>query len=563
MAVSQTLNVTQSSQSVSGNYSKVRIVWQTTQTGESYNGYEKTAYYYVSINGGAETKYSVKYTLPKGTTKTLVDKTITVNHTPDGKGSAKVRTWMNTGISAGTIQKSDSLTLTTIPRATTPSLSASSVDMGGNVTIDLPRASSSFTHDLAYKVGSSNNWITFKTGATTTYTWTTPDLADMVPNATSLGITLRVITKSGSTTVGTKTAALTLKVPTSVKPIVDNLSVAEATSGLAAQFGAFVQNKSTLRVGYIAVGQKGSTIVERKATVTGFSGTFTSAPFTTGIVTRSGSVTVTVQVKDSRGRWSDAKSHTITVQAYAKPKLTALRVYRCDAAGNADDNGENIAVNYGYSVTSLGGKNTTSMVLQYKRETDASYSSTLLTDSAQSINTTVKPTSPTFSIDYSYDLRMVVTDWFGETVEATVELSSAEVIVDIGADGKSLGIGETAQAPGLNIGWPIVGQVLGAWDTSGYYKTHDGLLIQWGTRDITPTAANTPTITTINFPYPYAYPPGVAVVPLTSVPQNVSVGILRAVSGSLTDPAKGVGVVLTRTGTTTTTVYWLAIGKAL
>ena len=148
---------------MSGNYSKVRILWKTTQSGASYNDYERTAYYYVSINGGAETRYSIKYTLPKGSTKTLVDTTITVDHKADGKGSVKVRTWMDTDISEGTIEKSQSLTLDTIPRATEIVLSAISNDMGSNLTIDLPRASSSFTHDLAYKVDGESSWNTFKT----------------------------------------------------------------------------------------------------------------------------------------------------------------------------------------------------------------------------------------------------------------------------------------------------------------------------------------------------------------------------------------------------------------
>ena len=71
MAVSQTLTVTEVAGSVnnSANTSKVRILWQSTQTGSSYNEYTKTAKYYVSINGGAETVHSVSYTLPKSITQ--------------------------------------------------------------------------------------------------------------------------------------------------------------------------------------------------------------------------------------------------------------------------------------------------------------------------------------------------------------------------------------------------------------------------------------------------------------------------------------------------------------
>ena len=119
MAVSQSLTLTESNIVTSANTSKVRILWQSTQTGESWNGYTKTAKYYVSINGGAETEYLVNYTLPQNSTATIVDTTITIDHKSDGSGSITVRTWMNTGISVGVVTQTKSLTLTTIPRAST------------------------------------------------------------------------------------------------------------------------------------------------------------------------------------------------------------------------------------------------------------------------------------------------------------------------------------------------------------------------------------------------------------------------------------------------------------
>lgn len=549
---------------MSGNYSKVRIIWKTTQTGESYNGYERTAYYYVSINGGAETRYSVTYTLPKGATKTLVDKTITVNHKADGKGTVKVRTYMETGISAGTIEKSQSLTLDTIPRATTPSLSATSVNMGSNVTIDLPRASSSFTHDLAYKVSGESSWTTFKTGATTTYTWATPDLATKVPNAASLGITLRVTTKNGSTSIGSKEVSMTLKVPTSVKPTVSGLTVEEAAEVLGGQFGggAFVQSWSELKVSYGAAGAKGSTIVERKATVDGFSNTFTSSPFTTPVVTRSGNINIKVQVKDSRGRWSDPATRSVTVLAYSRPKITAIKAYRCNSLGEADDAGEHIALSYQYSVSSLNGWNTAAMKILYVRSGDTQWNS-LLTGSALSEDKTVYPQSPTFSPLYSYSILMSVEDRFLSSASAGANLPSSSVIVDIGADGRSLGVGVTAQEEGLKIGWPIVGQTLSAVNMGGQYKTLDGLLLQWGSVTITPTAADTATTEVVEFPQPYAFTPAVFLTPVSGVPQRVSVALQRSAASGVDDATRQVAVTLTRTDTTATGIYWLAIGKAL
>lgn len=450
MAVSQSLAVTQSSQNVSGNYSEVRIVWKSTQTGESWNGYTRTAYYYVSINGGSETRYSVSYTLPKGSTKTLVDVTITVNHKADGAGNVKVRTWMDTGISAGEIEQSKTLTLDTIPRATTPTLSASSADMDSKVTINTPRASSSFTHDLAYSFNGAA-YVSIATGVGTSYSWTVPDKASSIPNATSGTMTVRCITKSGSTTIGTKTVTLTAKVPASVVPTISSLAVSEATAGLAAQFGAYIQGKSKLSVKITAAGAKSSTIKSYSTTIS-TGGSSTAASFTTAVLPKAGTVKITTTVKDSRGRTA-TKSVNITVLAYTKPAIQALNAYRCNANGVAVDDGEYIAVHYKYSVPSLNGGNTAHIEYEYKRATETTWESLWSGTYGLSKEETWKPSSPTFSADYSYNLRMTVTDYFGAATVMVALLPSAEAILDISADGKSLSIGGTAERPGFTVKW--------------------------------------------------------------------------------------------------------------
>lgn len=558
MAVSQSLAVTQSSQDVSANTSKVRILWKTTQTGESYNGYTRTAYYYVSINGGEETKYSVSYTLPKGSTKTLVDKTITVNHKADGTGTVKVRTWMDTDISAGVITKSQTLTLDTIPRATQHTLSASSADMGVKVTISCPRAASGFTHDLAYKIPDDDYYTAITTGVGTSYSWTVPDRATAIPNDTSVQMTVRCITKNGSTTIGTKYAYITAKVPTSVIPTISSVTTAETVSGLAAQFGAYVQTKSKLKATITAAGAEGSTIKEYSSTFAGK--TYTGRTWTSDTLATSGSLTIKTRVKDSRGRWSAYKNTTITVVAYSKPQIKALTVYRCDSTSKAADDGAYLALSYNYSVASVGGKNTAAVTVKYKQSTASDYSSTLLELAALSGNTTVKPASPTFSVDYTYNFQMVVEDWFGATATSVATLPSGAVILDIKANGRGIGLGKTAEKDGIDFGWEIVARIKSLGSMAGRYRTEDGLLMQWGGVSITPTAANTATTAVVTFPLPYLETPTVFVTPVTSVPDTLSVGIQR--SGDLVGDNKlKVAITLVRAGLTSTGINWLAIGK--
>lgn len=558
MAVSQSLAVTQSSQSVSANTSKVRILWKSTQTGDSYNGYTRTAYYYVSVNGGSETKYSVSYTLPKGATKTIVDKTITVNHKADGTGSVKVRTWMDTDISAGVVTQTKTLTLDTIPRATQHTLSASSADMGDKVTISCPRAASGFTHDLAYKIPGDEYYTAITTGVGTSYSWTVPDRATAIPDDTSVQMTVRCITKNGSTTIGTKYAYITAKVPASVIPTVSAVTTAETVSGLAAQFGAYVQSKSKLKTTITAAGAKGSTIKEYSSTVAGK--TYTGRTWTSDTLATSGSLTIKTRVKDSRGRWSAYKNTTITVVAYSKPQIKALTVYRCDSTGKAADDGAYLALSYNYSVASVGGKNTAAVTVKYKQSTASDYSSTLLELTALSGNTTVKPASPTFSVDYTYNFQMVVEDWFGATATSVATLPSGAVILDIKANGRGIGLGKTAEQDGIDFGWDIVGRIKSLGGMAGRYRMEDGLLLQWGSVSISPTAANEPTTAVVTFPLPYLETPLVVVTPSTSVPHTLSVGVQRGVD-LVGDPKLKVALTLVRAGLTSTSISWLAIGK--
>ena len=110
MAVYQGLELALVSQDAVANSSRVRIVWQSTQTGASYNDYLRTGKVTVRV-GGESTEYSVDYRLSKNATVTVADMTLTVPHTPDGQGHIWVQTWMDTDISAGEVTLQKELTL--------------------------------------------------------------------------------------------------------------------------------------------------------------------------------------------------------------------------------------------------------------------------------------------------------------------------------------------------------------------------------------------------------------------------------------------------------------------
>lgn len=497
----------------------------------------------VSNSGGKTTKLA---TITSGN----------ISHNADGTKSVALSVTFNieatiSGVKYDTITASTTVTLNTIPRATQPTLSASSADMGTAVTVTMDRASSSFTHDLAYKLG-DGSYVSVATGRGTSYSWTLPDVASQLPSATSGKLTLRCITKNGSTTVGTKYAYITAKVPASVVPTISAVTLAEATAGLAAQFGAYVQNKSTVKATITAAGAKGSTVTSVSTTLLGK--TYAGTSWTSGVLTSSGTVSLVTKVKDSRGRWSAAKTTNITVLAYALPQAQTLHAYRVDSSGAADEQGTYIGVQYRYSVTSLNSKNTASMVIEYKRPTEDTWTE-LLTGTALSANTTAKPTSPTFSVDYQYDVRMTVTDWFGSSRTLTTTLPSGAVILDLLANGKGIAFGKTAEQEGIDFGWDMAGLTTGA--NSGSVRI-GGILMQWGNINITPSAVNTPTSAILTYPTPFTNTPVVMLTARTTVPENVDVAVMN----STADPKASCEVILTRNGTTATGISWLAIGPA-
>lgn len=424
------ITITQNSQSVANNTSNVTVSVRVYRTNTGYTTYG-TGTVYCTING---TQYTEAITSSDKITSSgivLFSKTLNIAHNADGSKTLATSARI-THDQFSSSSQSYSQQLTTIPRATTPTLSASSVDMGASITINMPRDSSGFDHTLTYKFGSATGTIGSDLG--TSKAWTVPlSLASQVPNGTSGTCTITCKTYNGSTLIGTKTVSFTAKVPSSVVPSISSLTVAEAVSGLAAQFGAYVQNKSKLKVTISAAGSYSSTIKSYKTTVAGKS--YTESSFTSGVLTSTGTVTISTTVTDSRGRTA-TKSTTVSVVAYTAPKITKFSAVRTDS-------GVQVAMNF--SIASVGEKNTKQYVLSYKPKTGDSWEQ-LASGSVYSYNSTQTFTQG-FSTESSYDLQLVVKDYFGDSAAAIAyaEIPTAFTLLDFNASGKGIAFGKVSE----------------------------------------------------------------------------------------------------------------------
>lgn len=388
---------------------------------------------------------------------TLLSGSTTIGHNSDGSKTMSVAFSINmqkTSFTPGPISVTgQSMTLTTIPRATAPSVSGTAT-LGVTKTISISPASSSFTHTLLYSFGNASGTIASDIKASTT--WTPPlSLANQIPNATSGTATITCHTYSSGTLIGTKTTTMTLQVPSSVIPTISDVTLSEATSGIATQFEDYVQSKSALKVQISASSQYSATIRSYSTTVLGT--TYTGSTITTGILNQSGTVSISVKVTDSRGRTATT-TKSISVVSYSSPQISSFSVSRVDNSGNADDEGTRLKVAFELSISPVSNKNTKQYKLLYKRKSDALYTTLqTVTPSSYSYSDTLTFTDtshPEFSPDYGYDIRLQVSDYF-TSVNNDDELQTAAVWLDLNISGKGIGIGKVSEKDAMEVAWPV------------------------------------------------------------------------------------------------------------
>lgn len=221
MAVSQNLQLTQLSQNVADNTSRIRIFWESTQNNGSYNRYTRTAYYYVSVNGGPETQYSLEYILPGYSTVTILDAEITIPHNEQGEATVTVRTWMDTRISAGVVEMQQTISLTDIPRASALSLSVQEVTLAGSdtaITAEITPAVDTYSHTLILQLAEYYQAQSLEVGVLSGEILVPMSLAAYMPGASSAQAQVILKTFSGETLIGQKVKNLELRLADGISP---------------------------------------------------------------------------------------------------------------------------------------------------------------------------------------------------------------------------------------------------------------------------------------------------------------------------------------------------------
>lgn len=400
-----------------------------TPTTKSLSGSGATA-----ASGDAQGNYYLGET-------TLHEISGTVSHSSTGSASVSVTASWNSvpwGVSGSVTGSAD---LPLIARATQPTISATSITMGGSATITMTAANSTFKHKLRYNFGGVRGSATgFSIGAeftkqgTSTATFTPPtSLGSEIPNATSGGCSIICYTYlADGTHIGTTYLNVTLNVP-SYTPSISNLTL----TGNKLLSSTYVQGKSTVSVNANVATQYGAQIKSISATVDGK--TYTSLPFTTSALS-TGSKSVKITFTDSRNKSVTAESAAFTVYAYAAPTITELTFAR-------QSNGTTVIATVKGSVASVNSKNAKTIKVVLNGVTNT------ITSSSYTINGTTTFTGvPT---DNTLTGTATITDSY-TSVSKTAVLPTVAVTMDFYKDGTGIAMGKVAEKSGLlDVAWPI------------------------------------------------------------------------------------------------------------
>lgn len=427
--INYSVNSQELSYDINSNSSILRVWvdgWRTN-TGYTTSG---SGTVYARINGVV---YSAGITSSQKITSTpirLGTWDVTISHDADGSKAISVTGWISHSQFSSS-EQGYTHTLTTIPRVS--GVRCDGGTFGSALTIYFDRKSDNFTHHLYYSLnGGPETGI----GAdySTSATWTPPlSLLNSVTGADSTTIMFRAYTFNGGTNIGSSTCTCTVKIPTNIVPTFTSITATPVNP-----FGSlYLQGKSSIKLTINgASGVYGSTIKTYSISGGDYSYSGDKNTYTTGVVDKSGDITFTATITDSRGRTA-SKTVKVTVTAYTLPTLT-FETYRCDSSGTKDIiKGTYIYVKptFTYCVITGNAIKTKSIKINNTSKSTAFNSGQGYVFSGYALNTT-------------HEVEVSITDNVGNTVTVIHDIDIGKVILNIPPHKNGVGWGRYCDKEG-------------------------------------------------------------------------------------------------------------------
>lgn len=471
--------------------------------------------------------------------KTIKTKEIWITHNSDGSKSFTADGYLDINVSYGSgyvsrISVSGTVVLEDIPRSS----KLNSFSMGSNlkestensINLSLTRYSSSFTHDIYLKYGSTRIASWTGQGLPTSLPISSEQVNNLLsemPKTTSGTMTLIVFTKSGSENIGSHlsgTAKVTID--SSVKPIIINEIIDGIVGdGFDDSIERYVQNISKIYTTFTSNAGYGASVTNRKTTVRkiGTSKDFANYGYSgvSSVLTYSGTYEAIGEVTDSRDRKNKTRL-TFVVEPYKLPKITTFYANRI----SSDDTTVHIRRVGHFS--NLGGLNTAQTIIRRRDSNSSTWEEISRSDIADGM----EATKASFGCDIalSYEFKLIFIDDFGNYSVATTTVSTAKVVFDIHKD-EGVGIGKLHQQGVLDVTGDVYfdgekqGFITGENANGEYIKFNNGVMICTATKvetiDIDTSYGSLYRSDTIG----YLFPADFISTPVTSVSYGATLGI--------------------------------------
>jgi len=383
----------------------------------------------VEINGQYVLSKYVSFDLRNRDWVTFGSGTMTIPHNEDGTKSITIWARLTNVADQGNINWfSGTVNLENIPRSSGIK-SVTETELGEPITIIIDKKVDEFRHQVSWSVNGSD-LVDLGSGHDTSVQFTVPiDYANRITNSDTGALDVRVRTYRGNEQIGNDVykRGIPIKVPSSIIPTLEDVSVSERTAKLAEfiPVGNFIKDKSVMRVETNgATGSYGSTIISTELTVDNLVVRATSGDFPAN---KEGNLEVTAKVTDSRGRTA-TKSKTIKVWDYYAPKIIAF-------LANRTGNGTNktiiatVAANVSPLVIDGVNRNPYTLKIQYSaKKTNRWIDAVNLTnESTEKINRQID-CGAFYELSKAYNVRLVIQDKLSDLVDSVLLVRSSRVL---------------------------------------------------------------------------------------------------------------------------------------
>lgn len=374
----------------------------------------------------------------------LFQRTATIPHEADGSKTVEISAWITHDV-LNSSEQGFTVPLTTIPRASTPSLSAASVAIGSAVTIYTNRLAAAFTHTVQYTWKGSTG--TIATGVGESVAWTVPtSFLSAIPNDTGGKVTITLLTYNGSTLVGSKTAELAVTLPANSAPTFGDFTAVDVNSATVAVTGnsaLLVQGYSRLRItipaGSRATSPSGANMVKYIAScgIRSAEAAWSSSAAVTLDLGEVNSGSISVAAVDSRGQQTVVQK-LLTLIPYTPPVVRAISATRKNGVGEETTLSFRAEI---YTEPVGQTENSVQSVSYTWQEGETVHPGDTAIPAATSwAGPIAGDTDGGFSSSKSFTLRLVVTDAITST-ECALPLHSGVPVLDTYRRGQDMGLG--------------------------------------------------------------------------------------------------------------------------